>query len=98
MKRIIISILVFFLPQMLKAQTSIWSDSTKTSIIENECHGVLFEKTEELPSLKVSTQAVADSLSSYLEKQNIKLGQPVTFSFIVTVKSGLLDFRKVSGE
>lgn len=88
-----------FLPSLLFAQKDIFTDPAERRILENDCHGKLFEKVEELPSLKISPAAYADSLASFLRAKGVRFkAQSVVFSFIVTPKPELLDLTKYSGE
>ncbi len=99
MNKILACLLLASFPLLVTAQKSFWTDSTNKIILEEDCHGYLFEKTEEPPSLKISLQSFSDSLTSYLLARKVKLKkQTITFSFIVTSKSQLLDLRKVAGD
>lgn len=83
--------LLLILPISSLAQSS-FSDP------KQECTGPVFTVVEQLPALKISKEAFADSLATALSKKQfpLKNGQ-ITYRFIVTRQSTILDLRVDSG-
>ena len=83
--------LLLILPTFLLAQSS-FSDP------KQECTGPVFTVVEQLPALKISREAFEDSLTTALRTKqfSLKNGQ-ITYRFIVTRQSNILDLRVDSG-
>ena len=83
--------LLLILPTFLLAQSS-FSDP------KQECTGPVFTVVEQLPALKISREAFEDSLTTALRTKQftLKNGQ-ITYRFIVTRQSNILDLRVDSG-
>lgn len=81
------------LPTFLFSQTDIW-DSKSKRVLEDDCDEKVFERVEEIPTLKVSNDNYADSIISFLKQRQITLiNKKVVFAFIVTSKSEIFNFR-----
>ena len=92
MKYTYLFILILMLPFAVLSQTTPPSDVTKQAIIDEDCHGKTFVKTEELPHLKVEKEVYADSLSTYLKLHKVKIkNQSITFCYKHIVPLGLFD-------
>lgn len=83
--------LLLILPTSLLAQSS-FSDP------EQACTGPVFTVVEQLPALKISKEAFEDSLATALRKKHFPLkNEQITYHFIVTRQSTILDLRVDSG-
>ena len=84
--------LILFFPASIFAQTS--SDSDFDKIVERDCDGKRFTKTEVLPSLKISNEAYEDSLMLYLRSKNVIIKNSLApFRFFLTSNSQILGIR-----
>ena len=92
--RISICILVSILiPGILSAQIEDRSEETYKA-----CDGKLFTQVEILPDFKNGVSAFEDTLTAYLKKKNAFPPKGnVTFSFVVSKQSKVLDIRKEEG-
>ncbi len=83
--------LLLMLPTGLFAQSS-FADP------KQECNGPIFTVVEQLPALKIAKEAFEDSLASALrtKKFSLKDGE-ITYRFIVTPQSHILDLRVEAG-
>jgi len=94
-------LIVFFflglvLPNLSFAQNSIWDSKNKKTLAE-DCDDRVFEKVETLPSVSISLDAYADSLSSFLKRRQINLKRKkAILSFIVTSHSEIFDLKFIS--
>jgi len=85
------------LPTFVFSQTDIWSQKYKETF-KNDCDHKVFDKVEEIPSLKVSREAYADSLTFFLrEKMSQFRYQKFIFSCIVTSRSEIFNLRMLAG-
>lgn len=83
--------LLLILPTCVLAQSS-FSDP------KQECTGPIFTVVEQLPALKITREAFEDSLITELRtrKFSLKNGE-ITYRFIVTGQSNILDLRVDAG-
>ncbi len=86
------------LPHFVWAQSKIYNDSTARKVVTAECDGIMFTKTEMLPSVKNGNKALADSLINYLNGQNISIKGNATFGFLITKDGALVGIQKLSGQ
>ena len=86
-----VSFLLLMLPTFLLAQSP-FSDP------KQECTGPVFTVVEQLPALKIAREAFEDSLTVELKAKEfpIKNGE-ITYRFIVTPQSNIIDLRVDSG-
>jgi hypothetical protein len=94
MRKFICIVISILISGILSAQIDNPSDETYKA-----CNDKLFTQVEVLPDFKKGISAFEDSLASYLKKKNAfpQKGN-VTFSFVVTTKSKVLDIRKEEGD
>jgi len=98
LKRLLIVPILFF-PIFLFAQGTLISDDASRTIIERECNDKLFIKVEQLPSLKIAKEAFEDTLVSELKSRNFSLiNSKITYTFLVTSKSEILNISIESGD
>ena len=86
--------ITIFITGILSAQTeSDMDDALKV------CNDKVFTQVDILPDLKNGKAAFEDSLTGYLKKKNAlpKSGN-VTYTFIITMQSKILDIKKVEGD
>ena len=94
MTKAFFTLITIFITGILSAQ--------KESDIEDAykvCDGRVFTRVEVLPDFKNGKAAFEDTLTGYLKKKNAlpKRGN-ITYTFIVTMQSKILDIKKVEGD
>jgi hypothetical protein len=87
------TLITIFITGILSAQTEPDEEAYKV------CDGRVFTQVEVLPDFKNGKAAFEDTLTGYLKKKNAlpKIGN-ITYNFIVTMHSKILDIKKVEGE
>jgi hypothetical protein len=90
-------IVAVILPTYLFSQFS--DDPREEKLVKDECEDIVFTSVQQLPSLKPSKEVFEDSLTVYLKSiDKFEKNKTITFRFIVTKNSELVDIRKTSGE
>ena len=88
-------LLTALIPIAVLGQSGVKYDSTRDSIITQNCDDRVFTKVEVLPSLKKGIKNFEDTLTYCLKSADaFKNGTHVTYKFLVTTSSHIFLHRK----
>jgi hypothetical protein len=96
----LLMVFISIVPLGCIAQRSLWStDTASQRILHDDCHGLVFEHTDQTASLNTPMTDFEDTLQSYLQaKGAVRAGNKIRFKFIVTTRSQIFDITKEAGK